>query len=162
DADETVDLEPRDAVRNLIEGRGVARVHEGARCAQQRAAARGVQLRDLRVEGVQVHVGHVRVQQAAEALDEAEQLDAQVVGPHRAALDGGIEGRGVPARGEDPDALHGRVIVRPNVPRADEASRRADVRPALCYGHKEGPRAYSGRGRLRNRHLMETAPAALT
>ena len=53
--------------------------------------------------------GTCGVQQAAEALDEAVDLDPALVGAHHRALDGGVQGRRVAARRQDADPLHPRL-----------------------------------------------------
>src|SRR5262245_47989159 len=66
----------------------------------------GVQLGDRREKGIQVHVRQARVEDAAEALDEAKQLDATLVGPHAGPQDRRVQGRRIATRGENADAFH--------------------------------------------------------
>ena len=60
--------------------------------ADQRAALGRVELRDGLVERVELHVGDPRIGEAVEPLDEADDLDLQLVGAHDGAVNGGVEG----------------------------------------------------------------------
>jgi hypothetical protein len=108
DADQAVDLQPREPGGDLVERLAVGRVHVRPRGADDGAAARRVQLGDLGEQRVQVHVRDVRREQRAEALDEAEDLDLALVGARHRALDGGVERGRVAACRQDADAFHGR------------------------------------------------------
>ncbi len=105
-ADEAFDAEAVEAMGDRVQGLRVVGVDVGPRGPDEGAPARGVELRDLGVERVQVDVGDGVVEEAAEALDEAEDLDPALVGAHHRALDGGVERRGVATRRQDPDPLH--------------------------------------------------------
>ena len=58
----------------------VVRIDEIARRADERAALGRIELRDVLVERVQMDVRHARVEEAVEALDEADDLDPELVG----------------------------------------------------------------------------------
>ena len=75
--------------------------------ADEGAAAGHVQFGNRGEQRVEVDVRHAGVEQAAEALDEAEHLDAALVGPGDGAVNGGVQGRGIAAGGQDADAFHG-------------------------------------------------------
>lgn len=51
------------------------------------------------------------VEQRIESFDQADDLDAELVGANDSAVNGGVEGRGITAGGQDADALHGRGSV---------------------------------------------------
>src|SRR5262249_50516121 len=104
-ADEPRDLQAGHAVGHFVEGHGGPRVHEGPRGADHRAPAGRVELGDLGEQRVEVDVGDVGAQEAREALDEAVDLDAALVGADDGALDGGVEGGGVSPGGQDSYAL---------------------------------------------------------
>jgi hypothetical protein len=76
------------------------------RRADQGAALGGVELRDGLEERVEEDVGDARVEEAVEALDEADDFDLELVGALDGAVDGGVEGGRVAAGRQDPDALH--------------------------------------------------------
>jgi hypothetical protein len=59
-----------------------------------------------------VDVGNAGIEEAVEALDEADDFDLELVGAFDGAVDGGVEGRRVAAGGQDPDALHARSSRR--------------------------------------------------
>ena len=82
------------------------RIDVVARGADERAALGRIELRDLLKEGIQVHVRHLGVEQAIEALDESVDLDLQLIGAYDRAVNGGVERRSVASRGEDPDPFH--------------------------------------------------------
>ena len=76
--------------------------------------------------GIQPHVRHPRIEQAAEPLDESDRFHPAFTGPLHGAVNGGIQ-RGRIAPGcEDPDPFHGRsssgergVTTRMDRPTAD-------------------------------------------
>ena len=84
----------------------IVRVDVIARGAQNRAALGRIELRNGVEQRIQMHVRHARVEQAVEALDEAEHLDPQLVGADDGAVDRGVQGRRVAAGGQDSDAFH--------------------------------------------------------
>ena len=66
----------------------------------------------VREQRIEAHVRHARIEQAAEALDEAEHLDLALVGADHRAVQGGVEGRRVAAGRQDADAFHTRPARR--------------------------------------------------
>ena len=57
-------------------------------------------------------VRHARVEQAVEALDQADDFDLELVGARDRAVNGGVERGRVAAGGEDADAFHRSRILR--------------------------------------------------
>ena len=112
DADQAVDLEPLEPVGDPGDGLQVVAVDVVARGPQDRPAQGRVELGDLLEQRVEVDVGDRVVQQAAEPLDDPEDLDPGLVGALDGAFDGRVEGRGVAPRGQDADPLH-RGCLRP-------------------------------------------------
>ena len=96
-------LEP---VGHSGDGLDVVAVDVVARGPQDRPAPGRVEFGDLVEQRVQVDVGHLVIQQAAEPLDDAEDLDPGLVGPLDGAYDGRVEGGRVAARRQDADPLH--------------------------------------------------------
>src|SRR5262249_1259204 len=107
DADEAVDPQAVQPVGQRGDGRLVAGVEVVAGRAEDGAAEGFVQLGDGGEQRVEVDVRHARGEQAAEALDEADHLDAPLVGAGDGAAQGGVKGGRVAAGGQDADALHG-------------------------------------------------------
>ena len=85
----------------------LVRIDVVARRADERAALGRIELGDLLEQRIQVHVRHARVEQAVEALDEPEDFDAELVGAHDRAVDGGVQRGRVAAGRQDADAFHG-------------------------------------------------------
>src|SRR5208283_1207138 len=74
--------------------------------ADDGAAAGGIHLGDGGEQRIEVDVGNPRIEQAAEALDEAEDLDLALVGPGHCTADGGVQCGCIAAGRQDPDAFH--------------------------------------------------------
>ena len=53
-------------------------------------------------------MGHPRVEEATEPLDETKDLDPALVGSDDGAVNGGVQGRCVAVGGQDADPFHGR------------------------------------------------------
>jgi hypothetical protein len=106
DADQAIDVELAQPVGHPGDGLDVVGVDIVARRAQDRPAAGRVELGDRVEQRVEVDVGDLGIEQAAESLDDAEQLDAGLVGPVGGPDDGGVQRRRVAARGQDADPLH--------------------------------------------------------
>ena len=77
-----------------------------ARRADQRAALGRIQFRDRLKQRIQMHVRNARIEEAVESLDEAEDLDPELVGARDRAVNGGVERGRVAAGREDADAFH--------------------------------------------------------
>ena len=65
-----------------------------------------IQLGNRTEERIEADVRNARVEEAAEALDEAEQLDTALAGAHDSAVNGRVQSRSVAACGQDADAFH--------------------------------------------------------
>ena len=90
----------------------LVRIDVVARRADERAALGRIEFGNLLKQRIQVDVRHARVEEAVEALDEAEDFDPQLVGAHDGAVNGGVERRRVAAGGQNADAFHGCCVVR--------------------------------------------------
>ena len=123
DADQAVDLEPREPLGDPGDRLGVVAVDVVARGAEDRAAPGRVELGDRVEERVQVDVRDLGVEQAAEPLDDPDHLDAVPVGLVDRPGDRGVQGRGVAAGRQDADPLHALTsnTRRPARPPAGEA-----------------------------------------
>ena len=89
--------------RDEVEFVLLVRVDVIARRADERAALGRIEFGNFLVQRIEMNVRHARVEQAVEALDEAEDLDLELVGAHDRAVDGGVERGRVAAGGEDAD-----------------------------------------------------------
>ena len=112
DADQAVDVQSLEPAGDPGDGLEVVAADVVARGAQDRAAQGRAELGDLLEQRVEVDVGHRMVQEAAEPLDDPEDLDPVFVGSFDRAFDGRIEGGRVAPRREDADPLH-RGCLRP-------------------------------------------------
>ncbi len=106
DADQTFDFQAPQAVHDLTYSFLVIRVHVIARRADEGAPARHIQFGNWREQGVEMDVRHAWIEQAAEAFDEAENLDLSLARANNGAGDGGVDGGRVAAGGEDANAFH--------------------------------------------------------
>ena len=109
DRDQPLDAELRQTLGNQIELGGLVRVDVVARGADQRATLGGIELRDLLKQRIQVQVRHPRVEEAVETLDQAVDLDAQLIGADHGAVDRRVQRRRVTAGGQNADAFHERA-----------------------------------------------------
>ena len=96
------------ARRDEVELVLLVRVDVVARRADERAALGRIELGNFLEQRIQMDVRHARVEQAVEALDEAEDFDPQLVGAHDGAVNGGVERGRVAAGRQNADAFHGR------------------------------------------------------
>ena len=106
DADQPLDLQALHPFGDFADRGVILGVDVIARGADDRAAHRGVELRDGGEQRVQPHVGHPRIEQAAEPLDEADHLDFALVGAHDRAVHRRVQSRRVAAGGQQTNTLH--------------------------------------------------------
>ena len=78
-----------------------------ARRADERAALGRIEFGNFLEQRIEMDMRHARVEQAVEALDEADDFDLELVGAHDRAVNGGVERGRVAAGGQDADAFHG-------------------------------------------------------
>src|SRR6185436_18952125 len=108
DADEPLDAELFQAVHDGVEFFLVVRIDKIARGADERAALGRINFRNFLVERVEEEMRDAGVEEAVEALDQAQDLDLQFARANDGAVNGGVERRRIPAGGENGNALHGR------------------------------------------------------
>src|SRR5262249_34631471 len=94
------------AIGNQVDAGLVIGIHVVARRADQAAAERRIEFRYWRIERVQMNVRHARIEQAAEALDEADHFDFSLTGASDSTVNGCIQGRRIAAGRQDSNALH--------------------------------------------------------
>src|SRR5206468_2499303 len=78
DADQSVDVQTFQTVRNDIEFVGSFRIDVITRRTDERAALGWIEFRNFLEQGIQMHVRHSRIEQAVEALDQSIHLDSQL------------------------------------------------------------------------------------
>src|SRR5208283_3053729 len=96
----------REPVGDVIDGGTVLWIDIIPGRPDESPAAGAIQFGKAGEQGVKMDVRHARIEQAAEALDEAEDFDLALIGPRHRAVDGGVQGGGIPAGRQDADAFH--------------------------------------------------------
>jgi hypothetical protein len=105
-ANKPLDAEALEPAMNGVELILVLWIHVISRRTQNGSTFGRIQLRDFLKQRVKVHMGQVWVVEAVESLNQPIGLEIELVGPLDGSVDGGVQGRGVTACGQNTDAFH--------------------------------------------------------
>ncbi len=106
DADQPLDLQALQAVRDVVHALRVIGVDVIARSTENRPSHRRIQFGNRTEQRIQVKMGDPRVEQAVESLDQAIHLDLQLIRPHDGAVNRGVQRRRIAASRENSNAFH--------------------------------------------------------
>src|SRR4030095_13332315 len=107
DADQAVDLEPSEALDDLIEFFVFIRIDEVSGRTDEGSALGGIEFGDLVKQWIQMDMRDAGIEEAVESFNQTDDFDLELIGPGHGALNGGVKGRSITAGGKDADAFHG-------------------------------------------------------